>query len=401
MAPRSRNAVPAEADTEADAPNVLVISASMGAGHDGAANELTERLRATGLAVRRLDFLDLLPARLGPLTRYCYHRLLTRAPGLYQRIYSRTEAAATSGPLVRALLRAAERRLPHQLATGTVAVVSTYPAASQVLGSLRRCGLLSVPALTYLTDFSVHPLWIATGIDAHFAAHPIPAAAARARHGAGVMVTGPLVSPRFAPPQDRRAAREHFGLPARTPLALLVAGSWGVGAIRRAASDLRACGVAVPVVVCGRNRSLAARLRRDGMPHVFGWVEDMPRLMHAVDVLVQNAGGLTSLEAFAAGVPVASYLCIPGHGRANAQALHDAGLAVWIRDQASLATTLSELIDGARGAEQRARGLALFDQPGAPISAILRVAHVPTIFVPRPRRASPAELAHHIALAGD
>ena len=36
---------------------------------------------------------------------------------------------------------------------------------------------------------------------------------------------------------------------------------------------------------------------------VLGWTDDMAGLMAACDVMVENAGGLTSLEAMAAGLP--------------------------------------------------------------------------------------------------
>ncbi|MET7794728.1 hypothetical protein ABZV25_13245, partial [Micrococcus luteus] len=56
---------------------ITVISASMGAGHDGAATELTRHLTAAGFLVDRHDFLDLLPARIGKLLSGAYLRLLT------------------------------------------------------------------------------------------------------------------------------------------------------------------------------------------------------------------------------------------------------------------------------------------------------------------------------------
>lgn len=96
--------------------------------------------------------------------------------------------------------------------------------------------------------------------------------------------------------------------------------------------------------------------------------------MHACDVLVQNAGGLTSLEAFASGLPVASYRCIPGHGQTNAAALEEAGLAVWIRERADLRGTLAELLDGPLGRAQRERGLGLFTAGRGPAEAIAALA---------------------------
>ncbi|MEU1630465.1 UDP-N-acetylglucosamine--N-acetylglucosamine transferase [Streptomyces sp. NPDC020096] len=360
---------------------IVVISASVGAGHDGAAAELARRLTAAGATVDRYDFLDLLPARLGPLICGSYHQLLNYAPWAYQRIYAATERGGDSGRLTRAVLRRAEHATLRILPPDTRAVVSTYPLASQVLGALRRAGRLDVPVLTYLTDFSVHPMWVADGVDTHLAAHRVPAEQAVAAGAENVTATGPVVNPRFAPATavEREAARTRFGLPARAPLALLVAGSWGVGPVEQAATEIRDSGAAVPVVVCGRNQALADRLRASGIEHAFGWVEDMPGLMHASDVLVQNAGGLTSLEAFASGLPVASYGCIPGHGRTNAAALDEAGLAVWIRSHDELKPVLGELLEGSLGQAQRAAGLALFseDPVAGPVAEILGAAAGP------------------------
>ncbi|MER7686016.1 glycosyltransferase [Streptomyces sp. NPDC097610] len=373
---------------------ITVISASMGAGHDGAATELTRHLTAAGFLVDRHDFLDLLPARIGKLLSGAYLRLLTWAPAGYQRIYAATEHERRPNPAVRALLRGAERHTLATVTPDTRAVVSTYPGASQVLGALRLRGRLAIPALTYLTDFSVHSLWVAPGIDAHLAAHAIPAAQAHEQGAAGVTVTGPMTDPRFTPADEdeRRAARTRFGLPPDTPLALLVAGSWGVGPVREAAAEILGTGVALPVVVCGRNHALAERLRADGIAHVHGWVDDMPGLMHACDVLVQNAGGLTSLEALAGGLPVVSYRCIPGHGQTNAAALDEAGLAPWIREPDQLAPTLTELLHGPRGRAQREAGLALFTTAPGPVAAVTAMTRgpLPAATIPSQRRPADA-----------
>jgi UDP-N-acetylglucosamine:LPS N-acetylglucosamine transferase len=384
---------PDAAPSHADAPRIVIFSASVGAGHDGAAAEIAQRLGASGFRVDRHDFVDLLPAHMGKLLRGAYHRLLTVAPSAYQRIYTTTECADRTGPILRALLRSAERRTLRALPSDTRAIVSTYHGASQVLGALRLRGDLTVPAVTYLTDFSVHPLWVASGIDVHLAAHAVPAGQARAQGATVVAVTGPVVNPLFTPatPAERHAARSRFGLPETAPLALIVAGSWGVGPVREAAAEVLNSGVAVPVVVCGRNQSLADRMRRDGIEHAYGWVKDMPGLMQACDVLVQNAGGLTCLEAFASGLPVASYRCIPGHGQANSAALEEAGLAAWIRGPDQLKPVLTELLDGPLGRRQRAEGLALYRTRRGPVQAVAStaaegVATAPARTVRRPVR---------------
>jgi UDP-N-acetylglucosamine:LPS N-acetylglucosamine transferase len=406
--PATADFVPTPRTAVTPSGRVAIISASIGAGHDGAAAELERRLAAGGLLVDRYDLLDLLPAGLGRAVRDGYHRILVRAPWAYQRIYAGTERAGGGGPAARALLRAAEDRVLKALHPGVGAVVSTYPGASRVLGNLRLAGRLAAPVLTYLTDFSVHPLWVAAGVDVHLAAHAVPAAQARAAGARDVRVCGPVADPRFRPCDagERDRARARFGLPCDAPLALLVAGSWGVGPVRQVARELRECGAVVPVVVCGRNEALARRLRADGIEHAYGWVDDMPGLMHAADVLVQNAGGLTSLEAFAAGLPVASYRCIPGHGLANAAALDEAGVAAWIRDPADLRSVLCDLVDGPLGLRGREAGLALFagssgEGPAAEIARVHRSGPPPLTRPPAARRrARPRRLGVTTAVAG-
>ena len=307
---------------------VTIISASVGAGHDGAATELARRLAAAGITVDRYDLLDLLPARLGRAVSGGYHRLLVHAPWAYQRIYTSTERAGGSGPAARALLRAAEDRVLRALPAGTGAVVSTYPGASRILGALRLAGRLD-RARPHLPD----RLLRAPAVGGAGRGRP-PRRPRRARRpgpgprgAADVRVRGPVTDPRFRPrrPRERAAARARFGLPARRPAGAagrrLLGRRPGPAGGRRAARQRRGRAGRRLRPQPGAGRAAA----RDGIEHAYGWVDDMPGLMHAADVLVQNAGGLTSLEALAAGLPVAGYRCIPGHGLTNAAALERGG----------------------------------------------------------------------------
>ncbi|GAA1949188.1 MGDG synthase family glycosyltransferase [Kitasatospora viridis] len=329
---------------------ITVVSASVGAGHDGAARELVRRLEAAGFEAECHDFLDLLPPGCGRLLRASYALELKVAPWAWGWLLGGLEKNRSSSGMVGSLFaRAAARRTRKLVGAGTAAVVSTYPLASQALGRLRRRGEVEVPVTTFLTDMSVHPLWVAEGVDLHLALDPVAAAQA-ARHGAtDIEICQPLVGPKFRPARSAAEVaheRARFGLPVDQPVALITAGSWGVGEVEQTAREIAAAGVAVPVTVCGHNTALRDKLTAAGTGIALGWVEDMPALIRASDVVVQNAGGLTSLEAMASGVPVVSYRCLPGHGVTNAAALDEAGLAVWIRDEKKLAPALTEAMTG-------------------------------------------------------
>ena len=211
-------------------------------------------------------------------------------------------------------------------------------------------GRLDVPAVTYLTDLSVHRLWVHEGVDLHLALHPLPAAEA-VRLGAGTTrVVQPVVPARFVEARDkgqaRLLARRALGLPDGPRLALVAGGSLGIGELECAAVDIAATGLVVPVVLCGRNDRLRHRLGRYPGVIALDWVEDMRTVYAAVDVVVQNAGGFTSLESRAMGVPTVTYRCIAGHGERNAAALDQAGWAPWFRTPDELAAGLVKVLTG-------------------------------------------------------
>jgi DNA ligase D-like protein (predicted 3'-phosphoesterase) len=309
---------------------ILILSASMGGGHDGVSYELSRRLRQCGHRVEVRDYLAALPLGIGVALPFLYERQLRVAPCSYDRLYwgiARSRVlqwlgqwfACWANPRLRGWVR------------GVDLVIATYPLAAQAVGRLRRRGQAPC-VIVFLTDFSVHPLWVAADADLHLALTEVTAAQLRAVDPTAVVrVGGALVREEFQGGSGWASVselRRRYGIPEGRRAALLVAGSWGVGGVDRTARELAQAGVAVPVVVCGRNEALRARLARRGVGVPLGWVDDMANLMRACDVLIQNAGGLTSVEAFAVGLPVVSYRCLPGHGRTNAEAMAEAGVAV-------------------------------------------------------------------------
>lgn len=321
---------------------VLIVSGSVGAGHDGAARELSDRLGRAGVTVEVRDFLDAVPAWAAWVLREGYLATSRRAPAAFEAMFQGAEREGLPLQQFRFLARLGRAEVGRWIAaTGCDVVVSTYPVSSQCLGELRAQGV-GVQALTYVTDPAVHRAWVHRAVDLHLTVTRASAERGCSDHGVPMTAAGPLVPARFAPAASRPAdLRRELGLPDDRPVALLSAGSEGLGAVPLTAADIVAAGW-VPLVLCGRNDGLHRQLA--AVPGVvpLGWRDDVHELMRVADVLVHNAGGLTLTEALVSGLPAVTYRPIPGHGRANAEALHRSGLAPWARSGTELATLLGK-----------------------------------------------------------
>ncbi|WP_132420905.1 glycosyltransferase [Pseudonocardia endophytica] len=321
---------------------VVVIGATVGQGHEGAARELSRRLSLHGVDVATYDYLDAVPAAARRVLRDLYAPTVQHAPAVFDGVFRALEHPGTVRRVTEGICTSAEPAILRWSA-GADVVVSTYPLGGRTLGELRRSGRLGATAVTYLTDPAAHALWCHPDVDLHLT---VTRATARdaGRYGVHAVASGPLCAPGFREQVDRAGARPgvraDLALPPDVPVALLSAGSLGMGDVPRTIDAILHHPTACVLVLCGRNDVLRRRLGGDPRVTALGWRDDVPDLMTAADVLVHNAGGLSLTEALVAGLPAVTYLPIPGHGRANATVLQESGLAPWPRDPAALAAAI-------------------------------------------------------------
>jgi diacylglycerol O-acyltransferase / wax synthase len=349
----------------------LIVSASIGEGHDAAGRALRQAIPRVwpGCRVGWLDTLAIMGPGVAPAARRGYVTQVQHVPWMYEFFFDamwrhRWYLDATR----RAIGSWCGRRLaPHIRSFGPDVIISTYPMGSAGLSWLRRHGRLGVPTGAWVPAFCPHPFWLYPNLDITYVMHPSAAAiAARAEPGLRVAVGALPVADAFAP-ADQAAARARLGVdPGRFTVAVCT-GSFAFGGVSRAVGALLAAGPQVQVVVvCGRNERLRRRLSSRGEPGrlvVLGWTGDMPGWMAASDVVVSNAGGATGLEAVASGRPVIMFEPIAGHGRANASLMASCGLALLAPSPADLTAIAGRLASdpGARAARASA-ALALAER---------------------------------------
>ncbi|MDF6022970.1 galactosyldiacylglycerol synthase [Streptomyces sp. JH34] len=364
----------------------LIISASMGAGHDAVASELAGRLRADGHRAARVDLLNLLPSGAGRSLRAAYRTALRRCPWAYQAVYSAffhdrgasggaTDWSSATGPLAAVLAPRLRRVVDRWRAD---ALVSTFHQAAQVTGRLRKAhGGDCPPSTVVVTDFAVHRQWLHPDNSLYLCLTDAAAVRVRAATGRPAEVCGPVVpasftaagreeSDRQPSPWAAELARRGPGRPA----VLVSAGAWGVGRGLTATARLLADAGHLPVLLCGNDHRLRARAAK--LPGVLplGWIEDLPGLMAASSALVDNAAGQTAVQALAAGVPVVGYRPIPGHGAEGVREMAGAGITEHVADDVALLGALDRLARPGPDRDRRiAAGRAVFTADAAKLVA--------------------------------
>jgi len=308
---------------------ILILTAGFGEGHNSAARGVRAGLARVAPKVE-VELRDLFPETFGAFNEFvrrAYLALINRWPKSWGYVYNWLDRKKDFDKrfqrfhrLKKNLGRLLDRFQPD-------VVVSTFPPypylLQQMLGSGRRCKNIAV-----VTDsITVNAIWYRSPADYFIVANEQSATVVR---DGGVppekiKVFGFPVSPRFADfTKDRQ-------LPAEvTPRVLYVinAGTRRAPALVRKLLELN---IQLTVTV-GRDEKLRRAIEAviqdhksrprqgySGQVDLFGWTEEMPRLLCESHLLIGKAGGATVQETIAAGCPMIINHIVSGQEEGNAR----------------------------------------------------------------------------------
>ncbi len=351
-----------------------MLSAAAGGGHVSAAEALVEALRERGAPARHEEVLR----HTNPLFRRLYGdlylELVNSRPELLGWLYDALDKPWKGERRRLALDRLNTGPLKRMLRASPPAVaLCTHFLPAEILLHLRRKDGIDVPLGVVITDLDAHALWLHRGVEWYFVARE-ETREHLARLGIPretVHVTGIPVSPAFAVPRERGEAREALGLAPGLATILVVAGGFGVGPVEAIVNEVRAVDAPAQVVaVCGRNAPLAERLRSaaagPGAPlTVVGFTREMSEWMAAADIYVGKAGGLTSSEALARGLPLVIVSPIPGQEERNADHYLEEGVAIRCNTLATLAWKVGALLQDPARLRRMQEAARRAGRPGA------------------------------------
>jgi processive 1,2-diacylglycerol beta-glucosyltransferase len=337
-------------------PRVLLLSASSGAGHVRAAQALEKIFAARAdCIVEHIDAINHVSKLFQRIYDKAYISMVRNAPEFMGLLYDRTDQPwnnmrrrltvdlLNSQPLIRAV-----RSMQPDLC------VATHFLPGEILAWLIAKKKLRSRSAIVITDYDVHALWLCRTV--------IP------------------IDPQFAVPADRTATRERLGLDPNAPVVLVSAGGEGVGPVEQLVRGLLAIERPWQIVaICGKSEKMRRHLeqllphagaRRSGAArlHVVGFTKEMDQYMAAASLLVGKAGGLTTSEALARGLPMALIEPIPGQEERNADHLLEAGVAIRCNNFPVAPWKISRLLDDSARLKSMQEAARLMARPNAAAS---------------------------------
>jgi processive 1,2-diacylglycerol beta-glucosyltransferase len=311
----------------------LLLSGSLGMGHDTLAEACATTLRAHGWSTQALDSMRMLGNRGGWAGEAVFRSMLA-VPGLFDAFHF---AELRAGGRLAMLADAAARRqlVPrlrdHLDASPADLAISVFSTGASAVSAVAD-RYPSMSHVVFCSDVTPHRLWVHRNVDLYLVTSAVAEAAVRRfQPEARVLVIPAAVRPDFYAPPAQAQARAELGIPDGERCVLLMSGAWGLGPVADAAEALGDAGVHV-VAVAGRNvkleRRLAAAAARQPRVRALGFSNQIPELMAAADLVVTSSGD-TCTEARTVGRPLLLLDVVQGHGRDNLQhelELGDAGV---------------------------------------------------------------------------
>ena len=253
-------------------------------------------------------------------------------------------------------------------------IVCTHFMPAGIISHLIATEQLQAQLSIVVTDFDFHAMWLSRAFHRYFVAIDETKAYLEmlGMPTDRITVSGIPIDPVFGKLVNRTQESVLLGLDPTKPILLLSASALGVSSTDFILEQLLLLShQAQLLVICGRDEELRRRVEQrvqnlqSRAVRVFGYTDEMHRLMKTADLFIGKPGGLTTAEAVASGLPMCVFNPIPGQEERNCDHLLEEGIAVKCNDLITLPFKISKLLDDpARMAEMKLRALR-FAKPDA------------------------------------
>ncbi|MEF2631126.1 MGDG synthase family glycosyltransferase [Megamonas funiformis] len=338
--------------------NILVVTASMGSGHNKAANAVAEAIKRKYPVnkINVIDFMSTETAYFNSLVKDIYLKMLDHTPSVYEFFYKFT-SDSTKGSTIQSVFAHAMKKDMRELIKKYEAdmVICTHPFPSAAASYLKQTGEINIPLITVMTDFCVHQFWLYKNIDIYFTANDLlkKEMVNQGLLEERIFVTGIPVGYNFRVDYNRDDLLTKFKLEKDKPVALIMGGGLGLGGVKNALCQLERLKKDIQIlVITGANVALWSEMNEYAQHSkhkifVWGYSHNIQEFMSVATFLISKPGALTISEALTRELPMILHDPIPGPEVDNAKFVSDNGAAIWVRHQDTLDAVVREVLSDA------------------------------------------------------
>lgn len=243
-----------------------------------------------------------------------------------------------------ALLKRMEKEKPDVM-------IFTHFLTAELFSRAKREGRIQSKLITVITDFYPHAYWVNPGTDLYWVMSDEGKRDLESRGVAPekIIAGGIPVGKDFLPKGRRKETLQKWNFSPDRFTILLTSGSFGLGPTAEILRHLEGFKDRIQVfVVCGNNKETEAELKAKTFPfpcQVFGFVNFMPDLMEASDLMVAKSGGSTTCESLTKGLPMVVLKPIPGQETRNAHLLKERNASFFMDQPDEIKSILRAVFD--------------------------------------------------------
>lgn len=338
--------------------NILVVTASMGSGHNKAANAVAEAIKRKYPVnkINVIDFMSTETAYFNILVKDIYLKMLDHTPSVYEFFYKFT-SDSTKGSTIQSVFAHAMKKDMRELIKKYEAdmVICTHPFPCAAASYLKQTGEINIPLITVMTDFCVHQFWLYKNIDIYFTANDLlkKEMVNQGLLEERIFVTGIPVGYNFRVDYNRDDLLAKFKLEKDKPVALIMGGGLGLGGVKNALCQLERLKKDIQIlVITGANVALWSEMNEYAQHSkhkifVWGYSHNIQEFMSVATFLISKPGALTISEALTRELPMILHDPIPGPEVDNAKFVSDNGAAIWVKHQDTLDAVVREVLSDA------------------------------------------------------
>ncbi|MBF4694080.1 MGDG synthase family glycosyltransferase [Fusibacter ferrireducens] len=325
---------------------ILILTASTGGGHDKAAENLKILLEQNGITVQVSNFMKEINRSLDYLVVNSYKQMSLKSPRTFGHLYYISNRKLVNNRVTNAFnIVGKTRLLNHINVFSPDVIIGTHLLASNIICKLKANRQITMPYISVVTDFNAHRSYINPEVSAYIvgSAFTKNALVQNGIKSTQVYNYGIPLTPQYYKPSE--VTPKKFTL-------LIMSGSIGLTFADELLETLKYYPNPIHCkVVCGNNLKLKKSLEKryqaeieSGLYEIFGFTNQVDKLMDVSNVIITKPGGLTTTEAIAKGLPLLIPFAMPGQEEENTDFLLGTGAAFKIENGQKLTFILDQLI---------------------------------------------------------